>query len=334
MFNGIIFFTYVFAGIVQVLALMLIFITTKHQKTDNQKLLSAIRNFTICTLLITSLYFYMEYKVLAIGIYQASPLFRILDTGSFIGQIYFWTAFIREKSLLNPIAKQKMQCTTVAATAFCSCLVFVSYLFLLDHSYMPVSPERLLPALLIELLLCIYMITVLFWHFIKGLEEIMEKESRRYVSVISLTAAINGLWNSILIFPVMTSHYDLAEKKGIPMDPTPLLLFFVGLFTFILIYREDFSALFHKEKSLPDQEFSLIQMDTLAELHRLTNREREVFELAYRGMTNPEIAEELLISKYTVKRHMHNIFEKLDISTRMELVYLVDHKLNLVNQGK
>ncbi len=48
-------------------------------------------------------------------------------------------------------------------------------------------------------------------------------------------------------------------------------------------------------------------------------------ELAYRKMTNPEIAEALCISKYTVKNHMHNIFEKLDISTRAELVSLVDN---------
>ena len=41
-------------------------------------------------------------------------------------------------------------------------------------------------------------------------------------------------------------------------------------------------------------------------------------------MTNPEIAEKLCISKYTVKNHMHNIFEKLDISARADLIMFVD----------
>ncbi|MDO5140598.1 MAG: helix-turn-helix transcriptional regulator [Eubacteriales bacterium] len=40
---------------------------------------------------------------------------------------------------------------------------------------------------------------------------------------------------------------------------------------------------------------------------QLTKREREVAYLAYEGLTNPEIAERLCISQYTVKRHMHSI---------------------------
>ncbi|MBQ6371490.1 MAG: helix-turn-helix transcriptional regulator [Firmicutes bacterium] len=55
----------------------------------------------------------------------------------------------------------------------------------------------------------------------------------------------------------------------------------------------------------------------------LTQREREVMGLAYQGLTNPEIAEALTISRYTVKRHMHNLIEKLQIQGRMELVHLV-----------
>ena len=56
---------------------------------------------------------------------------------------------------------------------------------------------------------------------------------------------------------------------------------------------------------------------------QLTPREREVARLAYTGLTNPEIADKLCISQYTVKRHMHAVFEKLGISARIELVHLL-----------
>ena len=52
------------------------------------------------------------------------------------------------------------------------------------------------------------------------------------------------------------------------------------------------------------------------ELDRLTEREREVFDLLARGMTNKEIAETLVITTNTVKRHLKAIFGKLEVHTR------------------
>jgi RNA polymerase sigma factor (sigma-70 family) len=54
----------------------------------------------------------------------------------------------------------------------------------------------------------------------------------------------------------------------------------------------------------------------VSELDGLTDREREVLDLLARGMTNKEIAEVLVITTNTVKRHLKSIFEKLDIHTR------------------
>jgi RNA polymerase sigma factor (sigma-70 family) len=53
-----------------------------------------------------------------------------------------------------------------------------------------------------------------------------------------------------------------------------------------------------------------------SELDRLTDREREVLELLAQGKTNKEIAELLVITTNTVKRHLKAIFEKLDVHTR------------------
>jgi DNA-binding NarL/FixJ family response regulator len=52
----------------------------------------------------------------------------------------------------------------------------------------------------------------------------------------------------------------------------------------------------------------------------LTDREREVMELISRGCTNREVATELFISEYTVKRHVHNIMVKLGERTRQAAI--------------
>ncbi len=51
----------------------------------------------------------------------------------------------------------------------------------------------------------------------------------------------------------------------------------------------------------------------------LSPREVEVLELASKGETNKEIAEELFISVGTVKNHVHNILEKLHLKNRAQI---------------
>lgn len=51
----------------------------------------------------------------------------------------------------------------------------------------------------------------------------------------------------------------------------------------------------------------------------LTPREIEIVRMVARGLRNRVIAEQLFISEGTVKIHLHNIYQKLDVSGRLEL---------------
>jgi two-component system NarL family response regulator len=61
---------------------------------------------------------------------------------------------------------------------------------------------------------------------------------------------------------------------------------------------------------------------------RLTDRELEVLRLVAKGLNNREVAKQLFISENTVKNHVRNILEKLQLHSRMEAVmYAMREKL-------
>jgi len=56
---------------------------------------------------------------------------------------------------------------------------------------------------------------------------------------------------------------------------------------------------------------------------KLSPREQEIVRLVGENIRNPEIAARLGISEGTVKVHLHNIYEKLGLSNRVDLVMLI-----------
>ena len=54
----------------------------------------------------------------------------------------------------------------------------------------------------------------------------------------------------------------------------------------------------------------------------LTDRERQILDLVAAGRTNPTIAGELFLSPKTVRNHVSNIFAKLQVASRAEVIIL------------
>lgn len=60
----------------------------------------------------------------------------------------------------------------------------------------------------------------------------------------------------------------------------------------------------------------------------LSKREMEVLKILAQGLSNQEIADQLFISLKTVKTHVSNIFNKLEVNDRTQAtIYAIQHKL-------
>ena len=56
-----------------------------------------------------------------------------------------------------------------------------------------------------------------------------------------------------------------------------------------------------------------------SEKNTITNRQLQVLKLVAQGYTNDEIAEDLVITKHTVKAHISSIYEALNVSSRVQI---------------
>lgn len=69
----------------------------------------------------------------------------------------------------------------------------------------------------------------------------------------------------------------------------------------------------------------------LSVLDVLSARERDVFLLAAKGLTNGEMAEGLFVSEATVKTHLRSVLDKLQLRTRLQLIAFAHERRLLGN---
>ena len=57
--------------------------------------------------------------------------------------------------------------------------------------------------------------------------------------------------------------------------------------------------------------------------YSISSREMDVFNLIMDGLTNKEISQQLFISEHTVKNHITRIFQKLNVTDRVQAIAMV-----------
>lgn len=152
-----------------------------------------------------------------------------------------------------------------------------------------------------------------------------EKKIDLYYMIIVTSMLI---WNYLSYFWSETSVY-WGNSRFIrePMDLTVVFWLIISIASLIYEYKEDFIPVFGKDSGEEKGGKDLKErIEEICEQYKLTPREKEFIDLIYSGKSNKEIAEILFLSESTVKTHIYNIFRKMNVKSRVEVIYIVNEE--------
>lgn len=141
----------------------------------------------------------------------------------------------------------------------------------------------------------------------------------------------------LILFEAWVLYWDFNVVQGGSLNPK--VNFYVDPMVIIsILYSVSVIWIFYKKDPLGicnvkirDAKMNSLSNDITKEIVEkfgLTEREVEVMEAAFKGLSNPDIGKVLFISENTVKRHFNNIFRKTGTKNRYEIISLI------INQRK
>ena len=118
------------------------------------------------------------------------------------------------------------------------------------------------------------------------------------------------------LYAVFVLTFWLPE--AVQFFPTALALLAINLFP-VLWFRKPFTEAYATAPAAAEDRESL---ERFCRTRGLTEREGAILELILRGKSNAEIEKALYISVHTVKNHITNIYQKLGVRSRWQLISL------------
>lgn len=320
-------FIYFLSIIIVISAMTFVVLMTVVHEVSRRRQLILLIAFCACNFLIQLLYLGMTVQDVLIKYYRYPVFLRVSDIVLYTLQSYIWCRYLLFYPLRsNSFAARhgRLLCNIIAA--FTLVLGIYNYAFNIDNEFLYVNTAAVYIELGSTALVSLMLILT-----VSGLKRGQNKRFDVYNILITLLLIFIQLSTDICMIAETAVGFSFSAHEYLTGSLQQVLL---TLLLALYVYRTDYSGASLRQRLIElaaahdaVQDSVLHENDELFNQRQLTPREREVARLAYSGLTNPEIADRLCISQYTVKRHMHSIFEKLGISARIELVHLMSGRL-------
>lgn len=339
MFPHFIFISYIVMIFIGLQGISLVAIIVKTNSNNRTRLFNVNKNLILVSLGLGVLYFITYYSDIVIGNYSTSRLYRLFDGMIFYALGLSWIKVL--DSFADASGEKLIKLSRITNIIFFPLMVISStvYCFLIDNFYKAVNSlaDSIMVIFELALVFAVLLFTIIY---IKKCDlKSLDRTSRNYIRSVSLLVNIINIWNSLVVLAIFADFIHVSLLSTYSYGLTAVLMMVVNSIILVYVYKTYGTAILENKSneietepyaanSSPDIEVAFNMDDDTVDVElshfNLTKRELETLKLAYKGLTNPEIADELSISKHTVKRHMHNIFEKMNVSARLEMVHLVN----------
>lgn len=320
--------TIITGAFVLAMVLILIALLVKHNSIGKSKTFSSVRNFTLCFFAIILLFYYESFDGMFGDAFERGTLSRIADFSLFILLEYFWLAFMR--TVLGDEERKIPNIDKIINVLLIIGLVVSDFncIVLLDPNYYIAEPAARAFGIATEVVLCVLWCGSNFYYLWEALKRELVNTTRCYVIAETILLAVSLIYNEVVTIKLMAGRMPY-EVEAFYYDPSFLLMLLTVAVTLVYLYKHDFSPIYFHEQPLPELSDEEV-LENIAAEKGLSKRELEIAKLILKGDSYEEIAESLFISKLTVKKHVHNFYEKLEVAKRMDLINLVrDEKINM-----
>lgn len=318
MYVSFVFLGYIFAVFLALIGIALIVLVIMKNRIETTKRFKAVRNFSVNILMISALYFFFYYRENVLGIYELPMLCRVADYMLCSIVFCLWLIVIgRFKENKGHIFKAAIIIGALRALTG----VVITVCFMDCYYYIGNTAARSFYSCF-EAAAAVATAAVIAGYTIAFIKDNAGIHQKRFTAAVSALLVIWDINQVIVDIGLYFGRFGKSAWLLERFDPTGPIMLIIAFAIFMFVFKEDFSPIYFVQAETEPADY----LDVTAEEHRLTVRECEVMKLVYEGYTNPEIAEQLYISRNTVKKHIQSIYEKMGVSNRMELVHLVNSK--------
>lgn len=225
--------------------------------------------------------------------------------------VYLWTA-VQHKVL----GENKYQLILKLGLGY-----IITYIatWIITASFFSYIEEIKILYLIMDIVLLLFMVITSSFFVYRSVKLHNSKYQSVYFIVVSAMMFLNYITYFTSELGIRWSQIEYMEG---PLSITIAYWFIINIANFIVMYNIHFKNVYLSEPEVKEKAtFDLeIALQEVKEKYELTPREVDLVREIHDGKSNQEIAAELFISESTVKTHIYNIFRKMEVKNRVEVV--------------